>query len=340
MNSTPIEILITLSFTEPQLEKIRAISKRIRITQVRSNQPGDIPADVWAKTNILYTDSVLPNPAQATKINWVQFHTTGIDGVKDHPFLEKPGLQVTTLSGASAPQMAEFALTLMLAVSHNLPALAAYQQKEEWPKDRWGKLQPVELRGSTVGLVGYGSINRELARLLQPFQVTILAAKRDAKHPQDSDYSLPALGDPDGELFQRLYPAQALKSMLKLCDFIVVAVPLMEKTRRLIGADELSVCKPSAFLIDVSRGGVVDHPALLQALKDHRLAGAALDVFADEPLPPGAPIWKAPRTIVTPHIGGFSSKYDDRATDLFAENLDNFINERPLFNLFNFHRGY
>jgi phosphoglycerate dehydrogenase-like enzyme len=340
MNSTSLEILITLSFTEAQLEKIRSVSKRLKVTQMRSRSPDEISTEVWAKTNILYTDSVLPKPAHVTKIKWVQFHTTGIDGVKDNPFLESPGLQITTMSGASAPQMAEFALMLMLSLSHNLPELAGYQSRGEWPDDRWGKFRPVELRGSTIGLVGYGSINRELARILQPFQVKILAAKRDAMHPQDSDYSLPALGDPDGELFQRLYPTQALKSMLKPCDFIVVAVPLTEKTRNLIGAAELAACKSSAFLVDVSRGGVVDHAALLNALKDHRLGGAALDVFCNEPLPPGDPLWKAPRTIITPHIGGFSSKYDERAVDMFIENIENYLNDRPLLNQFNFHRGY
>lgn len=340
MNSTSLEILITLSFSEAQLERIRSVSKRLKVTQIRAHKPDEIPADIWARTNILYTDSVLPEPALAPRISWVQFHTTGIDGVKMHPYLEKSGLQVTTLSGASSPQMAEFALTLMLALSHNLPELASYQSKGEWPKDRWEKFKPVELRGSTIGLVGYGSINRELARLLQPFHVTILATKRDAMHPRDGDYSAPSLGDPEGELFQRLYPSQALKSMLKECDFIVVAVPLTDKTRNLIGSAELAACKPGAFFIDVSRGGIVHHEALVQALKENKLRGAALDVFSNEPLPPTDPIWKAPRTIITPHIGGFSSRYDERAVDLFIENIENYLNDRPLLNQFNFHRGY
>ncbi|MHC1785434.1 MAG: D-2-hydroxyacid dehydrogenase [Anaerolineaceae bacterium] len=340
MNSKSLEILITLPFTSLQLDRIRTASKQIKVVQYKTNQADVIPPEVWAKANILYTDSVLPTPTQAPRIDWIQFHTTGIDSVKNDPFLEKAGLKITTLSGASAPQMAEFALTLMLALSHKLPELSAYQSRGEWPKDRWGKFKPAELRGATVVLVGYGSINRELARLLQPFQATILAAKRDAMHPQDNDYSLPSLGDPDGELFQRLYPSQALKSMLKECDFIVVAVPLTEKTRHLIGASELAACKPTAFLVDISRGGVVNSESLVQALKDNRLGGAALDVFSSEPLHPADPLWKAPRTIITPHIGGFSSKYDERAMDLFVENIENYLNDRPLFNQFNFHRGY
>jgi phosphoglycerate dehydrogenase-like enzyme len=340
MNSTSLDVLVTLPFTGQQLDRIRSTSKRIKLVQFITHKSEEIPPEVWAKARILYTDSVLPQPAQAPRIDWIQFHTTGIDSVKNAPFLEKVGLKITTLSGASAPQMAEFALTLMLALSHNLPELSAYQLKGEWPKNRWEKFKPAELRGATVGLVGYGSINRELARLLQPFQVNILAVKRDAMHPQDSDYSLPSLGDPEGELFKRLYPSQALKSMLKECDFVVVAVPLTDKTRHLIGAAELAACKPSAFLVDVSRGGVVNSEALVQALKENRLGGAALDVFSSEPLPPADPLWKAPRIIITPHIGGFSSKYDERAVELFVENIENYLNDRPLFNQFIFHRGY
>jgi phosphoglycerate dehydrogenase-like enzyme len=340
MNNAPVEILVTLPFTNQQLERIREISPRVKVVQYKARKAEDIPPEAWSKANVLYTDSVLPQIIQAPLIDWVQFHITGIDALVDAPFLEKPGLKITTASGASSPQMAEFALTMMLALGHNLPELFANQAKTDWPEHRWEKYQPAELRGATVGLVGYGSINRELARLLQPFQVTVLAAKRDVMHPQDNDYSPPEIGDPDGELFHRLYPTQALKSMLKECDFIVVAVPLTEKTHHLIGAEELAVCKPGAYIVDVSRGGVINPEALLQALKDNKLGGAALDVFVNEPLPPTDPLWKAPRTLITPHIGGFSARYDDRAVELFMGNIENYLNERPLFNQFNFHRGY
>ncbi len=340
MTNAPLEVLITLPFTSLQIERIREVSNRIRVVQFKARKAEEIPPEMWSKINILYTDSVLPQLQQAPMIDWVQFHTTGIDGVIDAPLLEKPGLKITTLSGASAPQMAEFSLMLMMALGHHLPDLGAYQARSEWPENRWDKFKPVEVRGATVGLVGYGSINRELARLLQPFQVTILATKRDVMHPQDNDFYFPDLGDPEGELFHRLYPTQALKSMLKECDFVVVAVPLTDKTRHLISAEELAAMKPGAFLIDVSRGGVIDSEALLQALKDNKLGGAALDVFGSEPLPPGDPLWKAPHLIITPHIGGYSQKYDERAVELFIQNLENYLNEHPLFNQYNFHRGY
>jgi phosphoglycerate dehydrogenase-like enzyme len=159
-------------------------------------------------------------------------------------------------------------------------------------------------------------------------------------HPIDSGYTPEGMGDPNGDLVHRLYPAQAIKSMLKDCDFVVISIPLSEKTRGLINAEVLAACKPTAYLIDVSRGGIVEHGALIKALNDHRLAGAALDVFPEEPLPPKSPLWGMPNVIITPHIAGISAHYDERAVALFAENLSRYIADLPLYNIFNLQRGY
>ena len=191
-----------------------------------------------------------------------------------------------------------------------------------------------------MGLVGYGSIGREIARLLQPFGTTILAAKRDVRHPQDAGYTEEGLGDPEGNYFTRLYPIQALKSMLKLCDFVVVCVPLTPDTRNLISEAELTVLKPTAQLINIGRGGVVDQAALFTALQERHLAGAALDVFAEEPLPSSSPFWRMPTVIVTPHIGGMSAAYQYRAIKLFTENLKRYLEGITLLNRFDVMKGY
>jgi phosphoglycerate dehydrogenase-like enzyme len=148
------------------------------------------------------------------------------------------------------------------------------------------------------------------------------------------------LGDPQGDLFQRLYPVQALKSMLHQCDFIIVTVPLTPDTRGLVGVEELGAAKSTAYLIDTSRGGVVDHAAMVAALEERRLAGAALDVFPEEPLSPDSPLWHMPNVIVTPHISGSSLYYNERAVTLFAENLNRYLAGLPLFNRFDPAAGY
>lgn len=340
MNPMSIEVLVTVPFSEAQLQQLREISPRLHIDSRPARKPEDIPADVWARTEVLYTDRVLPPPNQAPNLRWIQFHLAGIDFALDSPLLQKPEIAVTTMSGASAPQMAEFALTMMLALGHRLPDLMSNQAKAEWPRDRFDRFRAVELRGSTVGLVGYGSIGRELARLLQPFNVKILAAKRDVMHPQDSGYMPEGLGDPEGNLFTRLYPIQALKAMIKECDFVVVTLPLNMHTRGLITGADLQAMKPTAYLIDIGRGGVVDPGALMAALAEKRIAGAALDVFAEEPLPNTSPLWKLPNVILSPHISGSSVKYNERAIAMFSENLKRFVSGAALLNKFDPQKGY
>ena len=141
-------------------------------------------------------------------------------------------------------------------------------------------------------------------------------------------------------MVDRLYPPQALRSMLRECDFVAVSVPLTEQTRHLIGAEALAVMKPSAVLVNVSRGEVVDQTALIHALQAERLGGAGLDVFEQEPVPSDSPLWELPNVIISPHVAGFSYKYNERAAHLFAENLRLYLAGEPLLNLVNRDFGY
>ena len=338
--SEPIEVLITLPFPESLLSHLRSVSPRVKINQVRAVKAEDISEEIWAKTEVLYTSFVLPTPEQAPNLRWIQFHWAGIDHAIDAPILRKPDLVATTLSGASASQMAEYILMMLLALGHHLPDMIAHQKRAEWPRDRWERFSPQELRNSVVGIVGYGSIGRQVARLLHSFGAQVLATKRDVMHPEDSGYTPEGIGDPEGHFVYRLYPPQALRSMLKECDFVVITVPLSAKTRKMIGAEELAELKPGAYLVDTSRGGILDHTALIPALRDGKIAGAALDVFPEEPLPADNPLWKLPNVIISPHISGNTPHYDERAIELFAENLNRYIAGLPLYNRIRPELGY
>ncbi|MFZ3081049.1 MAG: D-2-hydroxyacid dehydrogenase [Bellilinea sp.] len=340
MSTPPVEVLMTVSFPEELITPLRQLSPRLRITLQPARAPEDISAEVWNRTEVLYTDRLLPAPDAAPNLRWIQFHYAGIDHVTGNPLLNKPNLAITTLSGAAAPQVAEYAIMMMLALGHKMPDLHVNQFKADWPKDRWERFKPIELRGSTVGIVGYGSIGREIARLLQPFEVKVLAAKRDAMKPLDDGYTPTGLGDPEGDLFTRLYPITALKSMVKTCDFVVVCVPLTPQTRNLIGEAELAAMGPNAYLVDVSRGGIIQSQALVTALQEKKIAGAALDVFADEPLPPASPLWKLPNVLISPHISGISPHYSRRAVALFTDNLARYLSGVKLFNLYEPELGY
>jgi len=330
--NNPIDVLITLSFTDEQVKQISEVSQQLSVEKVVARKADEVSDEIWKRVEVLYTNRVLPKPEQAPRLRWIQFHWAGLDHALDEPIIHKEGMSITSMSGASAPQMAEHAVMMMLALGHHLPDVFAHQKRAEWPSGRWELFNPHELRGSTVGIIGYGSIGRQIARLLQVFGANVLATKRDVLHTEDTGYTLDGMGDPSGDLVNRLYPPQALCTMIKECDYVVVTLPLTSATRGLIGAKELATFDPGTFLIDISRGGVIDHNHLIPLLREHKIAGAALDVFPSEPLPADSPLWKLPNVIITPHIAGFSPHYDERAVNLFIQNLHRYLEELPLYN--------
>jgi phosphoglycerate dehydrogenase-like enzyme len=340
MPTTPVEVLITVPINDNLLNHLRGISPRINVTAIPAARASDIPTETWYRTEVLYTAHILPEPEQVPALRWIQFHFAGIDRFIEEPLLKKEGRFITTLSGAAASQVAEHVLAMILALSRKLPAVFATQKKSEWPKDRFERFSPFELRGKTAGIIGYGSLGRQVARLLQPFGVRILATKRDVMRPADAGYIPENMGDPEGDLVTRLYPAQALRSMVKECHLIIVTVPLTHETTDLVDEHIFNALKPGAYLIDVSRGGVVNQPDLLNALKSGKLAGAALDVFPEEPLPASSPLWHMPNLIITPHISGGSPQYTERGMLLFSENLHRYLAGLQLYNLFDLQRGY
>ncbi len=340
-DSQTIEILITVPVSEELLTQLRGLLRRINVTAIQANGVNDIPSETWAQTEVLYTAHLIPKPEQVPALKWLQFHYAGIDRFLDEPLLKKDRLLITTLSGAAVSQVAEHTLAMMLALGHKLPALMASQKKAEWPRDRFERFAPFELRGKTAGIVGYGSIGRQVARLLQPFGVTVLATKRNVMNPSDPGYIFSeGIGDPNGDFVTRLYPAEALRSMARECHFLIVTVPLTLETTELIGETILQAVQPGAFLIDVSRGGVVSHSSLVKALQNGRLAGAGLDVFPQEPLPASSPLWAMPNVIITPHVSAGSLHYTERAMTLFSENLLRYQGGLTLYNLVDRQRGY
>ncbi|MHC1740271.1 MAG: D-2-hydroxyacid dehydrogenase [Anaerolineaceae bacterium] len=335
-----IEVLSTIPFPETVMQKLREITPHIHFTLHPAQKPDEIPAELWNRTEVLYTDLIVPDLTLASNLNWIQYHYAGIDFILESPLLKKPELQITTMSGASAIQEGEYIVGMLLALGHHLPELFQNQLKRDWPADRWEKFSPRELTNSTVGLVGYGSIGREVARILQSFGCKVLAAKRDAMNPIDVGYTIEGHGDPEGNFFHRLYPIQAVKSMVKECDFVVILLPLTSETRGLFNEEILRAMKPGAYLVVASRGGIVDETALLQALNEKTIAGAVLDVFSREPLPSENPLWKLPNVLITPHISGFSPNYKERAGLMFVDNLSRYLHGEPLLNRVDPQRSY
>lgn len=199
---------------------------------------------------------------------------------------------------------------------------------------------PSEVRGATIGIVGYGSIGREVARIAKTFAMRVLAAKRDLSHKADSGYRLPGTGDPDGSLPDGWFGPNELSGLLAQSDYVLLCAPLTPETHHLLGEAQIRAMKTTAFFVNVGRGPTVDEDALARALAEKHIAGAALDVFAQEPPAADSPFYRLDNVIVSPHVSGFIPSYDDKCTDLFAENLRRYLNGEPLLNLVDRARGY
>ena len=332
-----IQVLVTMPFTDAQLDRLRAVSPRLAVDRA------DAGAADYAPAHVLYAGSPPRDVETARNLRWVQLHMAGVNTLSDHPLYAKSDVAITTTSGVHAATIAEYAITVLLALAHRVPRMVEWKAKGGWPPDleRWPLFVPSEVRGATLGVIGYGSIGRELARIAKTaFAMTVLACKRDPSARADDGYMLPGTGDPDGRLPDAWFAPDELMELLARSDVVVNCAPLTRETERMIDTRALAAMKPSAYLINVGRGGSVDEAALVQALRDHRIAGAAIDVFAHEPPSDHHPFYGVENLIVSPHVSGFLPGYDDRCTDLFAENLRRYLAGAPLLNLVDRTRGY
>ncbi|MFQ5611483.1 MAG: D-2-hydroxyacid dehydrogenase [Anaerolineae bacterium] len=340
-----ITVLCTLRFSEAQLDKLRAVSPRLEVVQHTVRRGQAPPAGLVAAAEIVYLLSPWLDPARAPRLKWVQLHSAGINHLLDSP-LWRSEVPLTTANGIHAIAIGEYVLAMALALTRKVPKMLHYQRAREWPPGRWDKFVSTELHGATMGIVGYGGIGRAVARLAAAFGMRVLALNRDGRRSSTVDvrWSIPGAGDPEASLPERIFSPDGLPDLLAQSDIVVLAAPLIPATRHLIDEAALRRMKPNALLINVARGGLVDEAALVRALEEDWIAGAALDVFEEEPLPAGSPLWRlaeaTDRLLISPHVSSFTPAYDDRVTDLFAENLRRYLAGRPLLNRVRRERGY
>ena len=332
-----MNVLVTTGFEDALLDRMRAVSPELRVTRAKAGR-----AD-YSEVDVLYGNTLPRDPARAPRLKWAQLHMAGPDSLHDHPIYTKTSVALTTTSGVHAATIAEYAITVLLALAHRVPRMVEWKTKGGWPPDeqRWPLFVPTEVRGATLGLVGYGSIGRELARIAKTaFAMTVLAGKRNPSERRDTGYCRPGTGDPEGLLPDGWFAQNQLHELLARSDVVVMCAPLTGETRHLFDAKAFTAMKPSAYFINVGRGGSVDDNALVKALKDGRIAGAGIDVFAEEPPPRKHPLYRLDNVIVSPHVSGFLPTYDDACTDLFVENLRRYLSGAPLLNVVDRATGY
>jgi phosphoglycerate dehydrogenase-like enzyme len=220
-------------------------------------------------------------------------------------------------------------MALIFACAKSIPQAVRLQQKHEWGKEIiWsGRNRPREIAGSTLGLIGLGTIGREVARHASAFGMNVIATRER-----------PEQGIPEG--VHRVFASSEIEVVLEQSDFVVLAAPITTATRGLINRERLGRMKPDAYLINVGRGPLIVEAALIQALRDRKIAGAALDVFDIEPLPADSPLWDLENLLITPHTAGLTEKLWERQYALLADNLQRYRNHQPLLALVDKRRGY
>lgn len=268
---------------------------------------------------------ILPETfARARQLKWIQFGSTGIDHTT-FPELLSSDIVLTTLGGIHQTPVAEHVLASMLAMTRRLD-IAIRQQAEHRFDRREIASKSDELAGKTTGIIGLGRIGMNIARLAKAFEMRVIGTKRVVSGRY--------------QCVDEVHPPTGLEHVLRESDYLVLVLPLTEQTKALLGAREIGMMKPGARLINVARGAMVDHEALAEALKSGRLAGAALDVFPEEPLPPDSPIWDLPNVLITPHTGASTPHYSERAVDVFQRNLNAFLTSGRMVNVYDRRLGY
>jgi phosphoglycerate dehydrogenase-like enzyme len=251
----------------------------------------------------------------------MQVTSAGVDRYMTDEF-KKSNVILTNASGIHATPIGEFVLSMMLMFAKK--AHIGFRQKLE---KKWVRYTSTVLRGKTVGVIGVGSIGQEVARLAKAFRMRVIATRRSprSRHARNVDLLL----HPNG-----------LPQLLEESDFVAICLPLTRETKGLIGEKELAMMKPTACIFNIGRGPIIDEAALVRALESGKIAGAGLDVFSQEPLPPESKLWSLPNVIMSPHVSGGQEDYETQAMDIFCENLRRYLAGRKMINVVNKQLGY
>jgi phosphoglycerate dehydrogenase-like enzyme len=273
----------------------------------------------WSGSRALLREVFLMTP----KVRWVHSRSAGLDSLL-FPELVDSAVPLTNGSGVFSPSLGEFALGAILYFAKDFRRMIRNQVA-----GRWEQFDITEIAGQTVGIIGYGDIGRAVATRVHAMGMRVLAVKRHAPEPDNAD-----------PLVERVYLPEHRVEMISLCDYVVVAAPLTPETRGMFGEAEFAAMKPSAVVINVGRGPVIDEDAMLKALKEGRIKGAGLDVFTHEPLPEGHAFYKMENVLLSPHCADHTADWLDQAMRFFLENFERFQKGEPLRNVVKKKLGY
>ncbi|MEO8458517.1 MAG: D-2-hydroxyacid dehydrogenase [Chloroflexota bacterium] len=351
-----VRVTLALPLTDAMVQQIRDVDPRLDVTPLnraerfvyREGRPlwagyaepptpeGDVEGakqslePVLRETEVLLSNPIVPDTIgeRAPNVKWVQLTSAGADRLIESKLLLSGQATITTASGIHAIPISEYVIGAIIAFAKGFPRTARAQ-----PEHKWQAFLPTELAGATVAVLGLGAIGGRVAQLAKALEMRVLAMRRSATKRMT--------GAECGEPFiDEMFPTSDLHAVLAESDYVVLSVPLTAESRHMIGEAAIAVMKPNAVIVNIARGAVIDHDAMIRALKAGHIGGAALDVTDPEPLPPESELWDLPNVMITPHISGGTPHYMDRAIDLFCDNLRAYLDRKPLRNVVDASRGY
>lgn len=318
MSSRPLALVISTD-NDPQLEMLRDIP-HVAGSTLEAFEKAAPEAEVilnWSGPRPLLRSVFLACP----RLRWVHSRSAGLDKTLFPELIESP-IPLTNGTGVFSQSLGEFVLAAVLYFAKDFPRMLRNQRAK-----RWEPFDVDEIAFQTAGIVGYGDIGRAAARRLRSMGMKVLALKRHA----------PASPDP---FITQFYKPEEMAAMLGQCDYVVVAAPLTPETHHMISDAQFAAMKPSAIVINVGRGPVIDQAALVRALSSKRIRGAGLDVFEQEPIPAGDPIWQLDNVLISPHCADNTKDWLNDAMRFFLTQYSRFEKGEPLENIVQKHLGY
>lgn len=306
---------------EEHIKKIQSIDPSTELYTFSAIDTQEIEHHIRDADIIAGFPRTIPSLENAKNLKWVHSFSAGMDRVLTPEFINSPVL-ASNSSGIHATPLGEHVLGFMLLFTRKFYQTFQNQQRKIWQRDEG----ITELRGKTVLIAGLGHIGKEVARLSRCFGIRVFAIDTPGKEKP--------------EFVEELGSEADFSSFLPKADFVVLCLPHTKETHHFFGKDHFSRMKPTAVLINIGRGGLVDEKELIDALQKKIIGGAAVDVTETEPLPRESPLWEMENVIITPHHSGLSEKYMDRATEQFCVNLEAFLKGEPLPNLVDKTAGY
>lgn len=319
-----MKIMSTLDLKDNYIKKIKEElpEAEVVIAEEREKQLKEITdSDIMICVGSFADREVME---KAEKLKWIQSWSAGVDGLLSEQIksiLKEKDIVVTNMSGIHVDSLGEQVLGYLIAFSRRFKDFFRQQQEHVWDK-----LKVDILRNKKLLIVGTGAIGTAIAVRAKAFGMKIIGIKRD-----------PSIV-PEG--FDKVYSKDEFENRMAEADFVVAAVPLTDETRDMFDKKAFSNMKDSAYFINIARGEVVVEDDLIAALNNDIIAGAALDVFREEPLAEDSPLYDLDKLILTPHVGGLFPDYNKRAVEVFLSNLDRFKNKKELINLINYQLGY